>query len=293
VIIHQGYVTQGSLAVGDEVEAEVDGERRLDIARNHTATHLLQLALRQVLGEHVQQKGSLVAPDRFRFDFSHLVAMMPEELQEVNHIVNDKIRHNLKVYSEEMPYKKAVDEGAIALFDEKYGDVVRVVKIGEPVISAELCGGSHVASTGEIGLFHIISESSIGAGLRRIEAVTGRGAEAFIDRQISQWDEVAQALGASPDDIQGKVSSLVAEIGKERRRALALERGLSKEIVTSLLAQTEVVNGVRVLAAKVPSLRLEVLREMSDLLREKLKSVVIVLGTIYDNKPVFLAATMA
>ncbi len=290
ITVHHGRVSRGSLAVGDEVGAEVDGERRLDIARNHTATHLLQLALRQVLGEHVQQKGSLVAPDRLRFDFSHLNALMPEELQEINHIVNDKIRHNLKVYSEEMPYKKAVDEGAIALFDEKYGDVVRVVKIGEPAVSAELCGGTHVDSTGEIGLFHIISESSIGAGLRRIEAVTGRGAEAFIDRQSSQWNEVAQALGASPDDIQGKVSSLVAEIGKERRRALALERELSKEVVTSLLNQAEVVNGVRVLAAKVPSSRVEALREMSDMLREKLKSVVIVLGTIYDNKPLFLAA---
>ncbi|MEE9520700.1 MAG: alanine--tRNA ligase [Dehalococcoidales bacterium] len=290
ITVHHGHVGRGSLTVGDEVEAEVDEEQRLDITRNHTATHLLQLALRQVLGEHVQQKGSLVAPDRFRFDFSHLNALMPEELQEVNHIVNDKIRHNLKVYSEEMPYKKAVDEGAIALFDEKYGDVVRVVKIGEPVISAELCGGTHVDSTGEIGFFRIIGESSIGAGLRRIEAVTGRGADVLIDRQFSQWNDVAQALGASPDDIQGKVSSLVAEISKERRRALALERGLSKEVVTSLLGQAEVVKGVRVLVAKVPSSRLEALREMSDLLREKLKSVVIVLGTIYDNKPLFLAA---
>ena len=289
-IVHQGYVTEGSLAIGDKVEAEVDGERRLDIARNHTATHLLHFALRQVLGEHVQQRGSLVSPDRLRFDFSHLNAMMPEELQEVSHIVNGKIRHNLKVDSEEMPYKKAVGEGAIALFDEKYGDVVRVVKVGEPAISAELCGGTHVTSTGEIGLLHIISESSIGAGLRRIEAVTGRGAEAFTDQQISSLHNIAQALGTSPDEIENKVSSLVAEVAKERQRALTLERELSKEIVASLLEQTEVVNGVKVLAARVPSSRLEALREMSDLLRERLKSVVVVLGTIYDNKPLFLAA---
>jgi len=162
IIVHQGYVTEGSLAVGDEVEAMVDRERRLDIARNHTATHLLQSALRQVLGEHVQQRGSLVAPDRFRFDFSHLTAMTKEELQETQHIVNDKIRQNLAVYSEDIPCKKAIDEGAIALFDEKYGDIVRVVKIGEPVVSAELCGGTHVTSTGEIGFFQIIGESSIG-----------------------------------------------------------------------------------------------------------------------------------
>ncbi len=290
ITVHQGYVTEGSLAVGDEVEAVVDGERRLDIARNHTATHLLQLALRQVLGEHVQQHGSLVAPDRFRFDFSHLVALMPEEIEEVNHIVNDKIRHNLKVYSEDIPYKQAIEEGAIALFDEKYGDIVRVVKIGEPVISAELCGGTHVASTGEIGFFQIISESSIGTGLRRIEAVTGRGAEEFIEKFLSDWQEVAQIVGASLENVREKVSSTANERDMERKRALALERQLAREIATSLLGQAEVVRGVTVLAARVPSSRLEALREMSDLLREQLKSVVIVLGTIYDNKPVFLAA---
>jgi alanyl-tRNA synthetase len=268
----------------------VDRERRLDIARNHTATHLLQLALRQVLGGHVEQRGSLVAPDRFRFDFSQLVALMPEQIQEVEHIVNDKIRQNLRVYDQEIPYKQAIEEGAIALFDEKYGDVVRVVKIGEPFISAELCGGTHVSSTGEIGFFHIISESSIGAGLRRIEAVTGRGAEEFIGRQFSSLDKIAQLIGASPDDVQDKVSNLVSELGKEHRWALALERELAKRIATSLLGQTEVVKGVTVLSAKVPPSRLEALREMSDLLREQLKSVVIVLGTIYDNKPVFLAA---
>jgi len=290
IIVHQGKVSQGSLTVGDEVEAEVDRERRLDIARNHTATHLLQLALRQVLGEHVHQRGSLVSPDRLRFDFSHLNAMMPEEIQEASRIVNHEIRHDLKVYSEETSYEKAVEEGAIALFDEKYGDVVRVMKIGEPAISTELCGGTHVSSTGEIGFFHIISESSVGAGLRRIEAVTGRGAEAFTDQRISSLHNISQALGTSPDEIEKKVSSLVAEVGRERQRALALERELSKEIVASLLAQAEEVKGVKVLAAEVPSLRLEALREMSDLLRERLKSVVIVLGTVYNGKPAFLAA---
>ncbi len=289
IIAHQGYVTQGSLAVGDEVEARVDKERRLDIARNHTATHLLHLALRQVLGKHVEQRGSLVAPDRLRFDFSQLVTMMPEELQEVNHIVNEKIRQNLKVRSEETPYQKAIKEGAIALFDEKYGDVVRVLKIGKPAVSVELCGGTHVTSTGEIGVFHITGESSIGAGLRRIEAITGRGAEAFIDRRFSSLVEIAQALGSSPDDVQGKVSGLVAELGKERRRALTLERELSKIIADSLLTKAEVVNGITVLAVRVPSSRLEALREMCDLLREKVKSGVIVLGTVYQNKPIFLA----
>ena len=290
ITVHQGYVTEGSLAVGDEVEAIVDKERRLDIARNHTATHLLQLALRQVLGEHVQQRGSLVAPDRFRFDFSHLVALMPEEIQEVEHIVNDKIRQNLRVYDEEIPYKKAIEGGAIALFDEKYGDIVRAVKIGEPVISAELCGGTHVASTGEIGFFHIISESSIGAGLRRIEALTGKGAEEYIERHFSDLHKLAEYLDSELDSVMDKAYSLSIELKEERKQRLALERELAKKIATSLLGQTEVVNGVTVLSARVPSSRLEALREMSDLLREQLKSVVIVLGTIYDNKPVFLAA---
>ncbi|MBA7565374.1 Alanine--tRNA ligase [subsurface metagenome] len=290
IIVHQGYVAEGSLAVRDEVEAMVDRERRLDIARNHTATHLLQAALRQVLGEHVQQRGSLVAPDRLRFDFSHLTAMTKEELQETQHIVNAKIRQNLAVYSEDIPYKKAIDEGAIALFDEKYGDVVRVVKIGEPVISAELCGGTHVASTGEIGFFQIIGESSIGAGLRRIEAVTGREAEAFIDKHFSGLEKIAQSLGASPDEAQDKASSLVTELDKERRQRQALERELSKKIAESLLGQVEVVNGVKVLAAEVPPSRIQVLREMCDLLREQLKSAVIVLGTVYKDKPAFIAA---
>ena len=276
IIVHQGKVIEGSLAVGEEVESVVDRERRLDITRNHTATHLLQMALRQVLGEHVQQRGSLVAPDRLRFDFSHLTALTGEQIAEVNRIVNDKIRQNLKVYAEDIPYKKAMEEGVIALFDEKYGDVVRAVKIGEPAISAELCGGTHVVATGEIGLFHIISESSIGAGLRRIETVTGRGAEKYFDERLS--------------DLQKAAGYLDAELDKERKQRLALERELAKKTAESLLTQAEVINGVTVLVAKVPSSRLEILREMSDLLRDKLKSAVVVLGTVYEDKPTFLAA---
>jgi len=301
IIVHQGYVTEGSLAVGDEVMAEVDAERRLDITRNHTATHLLQFALRQVLGMHVQQRGSLVAPDQFRFDFSHLTAVKKEEIQEVQHIINEKIRQNLRVYDEEIPYKKAIEEGAIALFDEKYGDVVRMVKIGEPVISAELCGGTHVASTGEVGLFHIVGESSIGAGLRRIEALTGRGAEAFIDERLSDLREIGQIMETSRAEIESvvlprmdrtisKLSSLVTERDKERTRVQALERELAKKEAESLLSQTEVINGVTVLVARVLSLPMQSLREMSDFLRDRLKSAVVVLGTVYEDKPAFLAA---
>ena len=291
IIVHQGYVAEGSLTVGDEVEAEVDRERRLDIARNHTATHLLQFALRQVLGEHVEQRGSLVAPDRLRFDFSHLTALTREQIAEVNRIVNEKIRQNLRVYAEDIPYKKAMEEGAIALFDEKYGDIVRAVKIGKPRISAELCGGTHVASTGEIGLFHIISESSIGAGLRRIEAVTGRGAEKYFDERLSDLEEIAQSVGASLDDAKDKISKyLIDEVDKVKRQLVARERELAKKTAESLLPQAEVIKGVTVLAARVPSLPMPSLREMSDLLRDKLKSAIVVLGTIYEDKPAFLAA---
>jgi len=290
IIVHRGKVTEGSLSLGDQVEAMVDRERRLDIARNHTATHLLQLALRQILGEHVEQRGSQVAPERLRFDFSHLEALTKEEIKKVNHIVNDKIRHNLPVYGQIMPYQRAIEEGAIALFDEKYGDEVRVVKIGETVVSAELCGGTHVAATGEIGFFQITSEGSIGTGLRRIEAVTGRGAEEFISAQLASLHNVAESLKASPAEVQDRVADLATELDRERRRTLTLERELSKKVATSLLGQVEVVNGVRVLAARVPPYRLETLREISDQLREQLKSVVIVLGTIHNRKPLFLAA---
>jgi len=289
IIVHQGHVAEGKLAVGDSVEAIVDEERRLDITRNHTATHLLQYALRQVLGKHVQQRGSLVTPDQFRFDFSHLAAMTPAEILEVEHIVNNKIRRNLEVYDEELSYKEAIAEGAIALFDEKYGDTVRVLKIGKSAISTELCGGTHVNSTGEIGYLHITGESSIGAGLRRIEAVTGREAEAFVDKRLSDLRKAAEYLEAKPDNILDKITGLIAELDKEHKHTLAMERELAKKTADSLLTQTEVVNGVTVLSARTPSLRAEVLREMSDLLRDKLKSAVVVLGTVYEDRPIFIA----
>ncbi len=290
IIVHRGQVSSGSFTVGDEVEAEVDIERRLDIARNHTATHLLQAALRRVLGEHIQQRGSLVAPERFRFDFSHLVAMTREEIGEVQRMVNDFIRRDLPVYDEDIPYQQAIEEGAIALFDEKYSDVVRVLRIGRPPVSIELCGGTHVATTGEIGFFYMISESSIGAGLRRIEALTGRGAETYINRSLSNLEKVAGYLESEPDEIVGKTKGLLSEIKSENRRAEALERELAAKTAESLLDKVEKVNGVNVLTAKIKSSRVEVLRVMTDLLRDKLKSVIVVLGSVYEDRPVFVAA---
>jgi len=288
-IVHVGQVTKGRVSVGDIVEAEVDVDRRLDIARNHTATHLLQAALRQVLGSHVQQRGSLVAPDRFRFDFSHLVAISKEQLDEIQRIVNERIRENLPVISKVVPYKQAIDEGAIALFDEKYGETVRVMEVGEPPVSAELCGGTHVKSTGQIGLMLITGENSIGTGLRRIEAVTGRGAEEFLEERLGILESIAKKLKSTPSDVQKATIALTSQLTAEQKRAASLERELSRNMVEALLGKTEKVNGITVLAAKVPSSSMPALREMGDLLRDRLKSAVIVLGTIYDGKPGFVA----
>ncbi len=289
IMIHQGRVTEGILTVGEGVEAVVDVERRFDIARNHTATHLLQYALRKVLGEHVQQRGSMVAPDRLRFDFSHLTQLTEKEIQDIQHIINAEIRRNLPVYAEELSYRQALDEGATALFGEKYGDTVRVLKIGKPTISMELCGGTHVSATGEIGYFQILSEGSVGAGLRRIEAVAGRQAEEYINHRFTDLGKIAALISASPDEVPEKVAGLVDELEEEKRRMLALERELSKNIVESLLKQVEHIKDVTVLAAKIPSARPQTMREMGDLLRDKLKSGIIVMGTIYEDKPAFIA----
>ncbi len=290
IIMHRGNVIEGGFTIGDEVEAEVDTERRRDIARNHTATHLLQAALRSVLGEHIQQRGSLVSPDHFRFDFSHLTAMTREELAEVQRIVNEGIRANLPVYDEDIPYTQAISEGAIAIFDEKYADVVRVLRVGKPPISMELCGGTHVSNTGEIGFFYITGESSIGSGLRRIEAVTGRGAEELINSRISDLDKIAGYLETETGEAVEKTKSLLGDLKDESRRAGALESELAGITAGSLVEQVEEINGVNVIAVKVKSSRVEVLREMSDILRDRLKSVVVVLGSIYDDRPVFIAA---
>jgi alanyl-tRNA synthetase len=288
-IVHLGKIVKGTISVDDKVEAEVDLARRLDIARNHTATHLLQAALRQVLGRHVQQRGSLVHPDGFRFDFSHVAAITKQQLDEIQRIVNERIRENMSVRSKVVSYKQAVEEGAIALFEEKYGETVRVLEIGEPPISAELCGGTHVKATGEIGLFIITGESSIGTGLRRIEAVTGRKAEELVQDSLKTIARVAAELRSSPAEITAKVKALTSELASERKRSASLEQELSRYTVQSLLDKAEKINGITVLSARVPPTSFEVLRQMGDSLKGRLKSAVIVLGTVYDGKPGFVA----
>jgi len=289
VIVHRGTVVEGSVSVGDEVEAKVDIARRLDIARNHTATHLLQAALRQILGSHIYQRGSLVEPERFRFDFSHLAPITEEQFAKIQRQVNEKVRQNLPVKTKFAPYNQAIAEGAIALFEEKYGEIVRVVEIGEPPMSRELCGGTHVKSTGEIGFFLVTSESGIGTGLRRIQAVTGRVAEALVEKHLSILQSVAKETESSLEEVHDKVKTLVSERETQRKHTLSLERELSRKVAESLVQQAVQVNGVTVLAAKVPPLTMPILREMGDILRDKLKSAVVVLATVYNDKPNFLA----
>ena len=287
--VHHSEVIRGRIAVGDSIEAEVDLPRRLDIARNHTATHLLQSALRAVLGQHVRQSGSLVAPDRFRFDFTHLEPVGKERLLEIQHLVNEKIRQNLPVVAQNTSYGEAVSNGAMALFGEKYGEVVRMISIGDPPFSVELCGGTHVHSTGEIGILHIIAEESVGSGVRRIEAVTGSGAERFLEQRASMLEFLALELQTVPDGVEAKVSSILVELDVERKRALAMEREIARQMAGPLLSQVKVINGINVLSAKVSATSPEAVREMGDRLKEELKSGVIVLGAVYNERPSLLS----
>ncbi len=291
IIVHRGKVADGAIFLGEKVTAEVARSRHLDIARNHTATHLLHAALRQVLGSQVHQAGSLVAPERFRFDFTYEAPVLKEELRQIQRIVNENIRENLSVTKKEMPHSQAVAEGAIALFGEKYGDIVRTVKVGsaKSPISFEVCGGTHVDRTGDLGLFQVISEGSIGSGMRRIEAVTGREAEKLIEERASMLDKIARRLQVPAADVEGKLSGVLEELDSERKRAVVLERQLSKETAESLLTQAETIKGVSVLVAKTSVSNMDALRHMGDVLREKLGSGVIVLAAVWDDKPSFLA----
>jgi alanyl-tRNA synthetase len=286
--IHRGKVVEGELALGDPVDATVDEGRRLDIARNHTATHLLQTALRRVVGEHVYQRGSLVAPDRLRFDYSHYVSLSPRELSEVQAIVNEGIRWNLPVSVSKVSYREAMDQGVIALFGEKYGEVVRMVQAGD--FSQELCGGTHLRATGEIGFFVILSEASIGSGLRRLEAVTGRGAEAFVRERLSTLDAIADVVkSADSMGIAAKIEEMVAELERERRRSWSLEMRLIKDESRQLINRAEEVGGVKVVSARVQVSGRDALREMGDMVRDGLGSGVVVLGALVDQRPAFLA----
>jgi alanyl-tRNA synthetase len=286
-----GQVDNGSLEIGDIVDAIVDESRRLDIARNHTATHILQAVLRRVLGTHVAQRGSLVAPDRLRFDFVQLSAITREQLKEIQAGVNEVIRQDLGVQTQSCSYDEAIQDGATAIFEEKYGDTVRLVKIGSPRVSSELCGGTHVRSTGEIGYFHIITEASIGTGLRRIEAFTGRGAESFMNERLAILDQLSSELKSTPAELPVKINSISANLAEVTRLVTSLQRELSKYEVDKLVAaDLKVIGGVNTLISRVQSMPSASLMEMADMLKAKVTSGVIVLASVYEDKPVFIAA---
>lgn len=287
IIAHKCKIITGSILPGDIIRAEVDTERRQKIALNHTATHVLQSALRQVLGSHVAQAGSLVAPDRLRFDFSHYEAVPPDKLKEVERLVNQRIRENTPVVVEEMPIQTAKARGAIALFGEKYGDIVRVVQLDD--YSMELCGGTHIKMTGEIGAFRIISEGSIAAGVRRIEALTGESAYLYGRRMEDQILEIANLLKVSPTEVLSRVESLIQQNKELEKEVTRLRQKGAMSQVSELLDQIVTVQGINVLAVSVENVDRNVLRSMVDELKGKIGSGVIVIGTITDGKVALVA----
>lgn len=286
--VHLCRVMNGSVAAGDTVRLEVAGNRRQAIARNHSATHLLHQALKNVLGSHVHQAGSLVEADRLRFDFTHFEAPTEEQLRAVERQVNEQILNNLPVETFEMSYDEARSVGAIALFGEKYGEQVRVVKMGD--FSKELCGGTHVPQTGVIGSFKILSETGVGAGLRRIEAVTGTAALDFYEQQSDLLSQITSLLKTPANQVVNKIQGLLQELKDKDREIEQLNQKIARYQVDELLHQKQTVAGAAVLAVKVQASDMEGLRTMADLLRQKLGSGVVVLGAVMDDKVNFVAA---
>lgn len=286
--LHKAKVISGSVKVFDTVEASIDFERRVSIIRNHTATHLLHKALREVLGEHVAQAGSLVGPERLRFDFSHLQGMTAEEIALVERKVNEQIWANIAVEIQEMGIDEAKQLGAMALFGEKYGDVVRVVKAGD--YSIELCGGCHVRSTGEIGLFKIVSEASIAAGVRRVEAVTGQGAYEFVTGQERLLQDVAGRLKSNVNDIPTRVEILQGNVKDLTKEIEGLKSKLAAGEAKNLLEHVRDVNGVPFLSAALTGADMDGLRTIAEDLKGRLDSGVVVLGSAAGDKVSFVVA---
>ena len=286
---HVGYMESGILSVGDTICLSVNQKEREDTEKNHSATHLLQKALKTVLGSHVEQKGSLVAPDRLRFDFAHFQAMTPEELQAVEDLVNQEIQEDLPVMTQIMGIEDAKKSGAMALFGEKYGDEVRVVSMGD--FSKELCGGTHVLSTGKIMLFKIVSESGISAGVRRIEALTGNGVLAYYKAQEELLANASRALKTSPAELCDKIAHLQAELKALQSENESLKSKLAQGALGDVMDQVREVKGVKLLAARVEGVDMNELRDLGDQLKEKLGEGVVLL--VASNGPKVNLLSMA
>ena len=288
-VIMIGSVTEGTVSVGDAVTFTVEMGRKNDIARNHTATHLLHAALKQVLGDHVNQAGSYVGPDRLRFDFSHFSQVTEEELKEVEAVVNEQILASKAVEIEELPIEEAKKKGAMALFGEKYGDIVRVVTV--PGFSMEFCGGSHVENTAKIGMFKIVSEGSSGAGVRRIEAVTGHGAVAHVNETEEMVKGLAASLKCRVADVPARLEALQAELKAAQKKAEELAGEIAKAQVSDVADKVKDVKGVAVLAQKVNADSMDALRNLGDQMRDKVGGVVVLAAAIGDKVSILTMAT--
>ena len=286
-IVHFGSMEQGALQAGDMLEAVVDADRRQAIRLNHTATHLMHAALRQVLGDHVTQKGSLVAPDRLRFDFSHYEGVTAEQLQEIEDLVNAEIRKNVAADTDLMTYDDAIESGAMALFGEKYGDKVRVLRLGD--FSVELCGGTHVDRTGDIGVFKITHEGGVASGVRRIEAMTGAGAMAWIDANQKRLNDLSGLLRSTPDQAAAKVEQLLKQ-NKELEKKLATAK---HALITGRASDQEdsvvEVHGIKLVVSRLEGVDAKELREAIDKIKDKLGNAIVVLASV-DGDKVRLAA---
>ncbi|MBV8307420.1 MAG: alanine--tRNA ligase, partial [Gammaproteobacteria bacterium] len=286
--VHIGQLLEGRIRLGDNLEAEVDGARRQATALNHTATHLLHAALRKVLGTHVLQKGSLVAPDRLRFDFAHFQAVTPQELEEIERLVNAQIRANLPADTSVMDYEAAVGAGAMALFGEKYDKDVRVLRLGD--FSMELCGGTHVRRAGDIGLFKLVSEGGVASGVRRIEALTGEGALEYVEQSEAVLKDLAGLMRGSREELAAKVREQLERTRQMEREIRTLKDRLASGQGVDLAASAVDVQGVKVVATKVDGADAGALRNAVDQLKDRLKSAVVLLATVPSAAKVLLVA---
>jgi len=287
IIIHKGKVLRGQVAAGQTVTLAVDENRRLAIAKNHTVTHILHAVLRQVLGDHVKQAGSLVTSDRLRFDFTHFAAINEETLQKIETLVNDRIQQNISLETEEMLAEDAFKTGATALFEEKYGDSVRVVAIED--FSKELCGGTHTNRTGDIGLFKIVSEGSVAAGVRRIEAVTGTVALGLAQKAFHTLNALAETLKTNPDELMSRVQKIMAHEKALEKELAAIKAKAQVEVSDQVLSDIQIVDGVSVLAQEVAVDTPAALRDLADNLKARMKSGIIVLGSKANGKVLLVA----
>ena len=289
LVVHRGIVESGDLSLGQSVTARVDFSRRLDAARNHSGTHLLHASLRSVLGPHVRQAGSLVSPDRFRFDFSHVGPLSPEEQLSIQNLANEKVRQNLEVSTQESTYAEAVRDGALAFFGDRYGDTVRVVRMSNgEAFSVEVCGGTHVGATGQVGTLFVLGESGIGGGMRRVEAVTGRAAEQLFVEQTARLEGLARRLQTPVVDLEARLDSFMQDSEELRRRLATLERGNLRTEADALLERVQDIDGVKLVAGRTSANSAESMREMGDFIKTRLPSVIICLGAVVNANPLLV-----